>query len=69
VGIDPDDKGKALQVQFTVEDENIFTVPWSAISTYWHGVGDWVERVCAENTVDYYVGLSTGVPRADRPDF
>jgi hypothetical protein len=69
VGIDPDDKGKALQVQFTVEDENIFTVPWSAISTYWRGVGDWVERVCAENTVDYYAGLSTGVPRAEKPDF
>ncbi len=69
VAIDPDDKGKALQVQFTVEDENIFTAPWSAISTYWHGSGDWVERVCAENTVDYYAGLSTGVPRADKPDF
>jgi hypothetical protein len=69
VGIDPDYKGKALQVQFTVEDENIFTVPWSAISTYWHIAGDWVERVCAENIDEYYAGLSTGVPRAERPDF
>jgi hypothetical protein len=69
VGIDADYKGKALQVQFTVEDENIFTVPWSAISTYWHASGDWVERVCAENTNEYYAGLSTAIPRAQTPDF
>lgn len=69
VGIDSDYKGKALQVQFTVEDENIFTEPWSAISTYWRIAGDWVERVCAENIDEYYAGLSAGVPRAERPDF
>jgi hypothetical protein len=69
VGIDPDYKGKALQIRFTVEDENIFTVPWSAASTYWRISGDWVERVCAENTDEYYAGLSTAVPRAEKPDF
>jgi hypothetical protein len=69
VGIDPDYKGKALQVRFTVEDENIFTVPWSATTTYWRISGDWVERVCAENTDEYYAGLSAAVPRADKPDF
>jgi len=69
VGIDLNYKGKALQVQFTVEDENIFTMPWSAVTTYWRGVGDWVERVCAENTSEYYAGQSAAVPRAEKPDF
>jgi hypothetical protein len=69
VGIDPDYKGKALQVQFTVEDENIFTVPWSATTTYWRISGDWVERVCAENTDEYYAGLNTAVPKAEKLDF
>ncbi len=69
VAIDTDYKGKALQVRFTVEDESVFTVPWSATSTYWHASGDWVERVCAENTVEYYAGLSSAVPRAEKPDF
>ncbi len=69
VAIDADDRGKALQVQFTVEDENVFTVPWSAISTYWRASGDWVERVCAENTDEYYAGLASAVPPAEKPDF
>jgi hypothetical protein len=69
VAIDPDYKGKALQVQFTVEDANIFTAPWSAISTYWRSAGDWVERICAENTTEYYADLSKAVPRAEKPDF
>src|SRR5437868_236314 len=65
VGIDAGYKGKALQVEFTVQDENVFTMPWSATATYWHASGDWVERVCAENTHEYYAGLSTAVPRAE----
>ena len=31
---DPNYKGKALQLQFTVEDEGVFTTPWSATKTY-----------------------------------
>jgi hypothetical protein len=69
VGIDRDYKGKALQVQFTVEDKNVFTMPWSATSTYWHADGDWTERVCAENPNEYYAGQTAGVPRAEKPDF
>jgi hypothetical protein len=69
VAIDSEFKGKALQVQFTVEDENVFTMPWSAVSTYWHASGDWVERVCAENIQEYYAGLNTAIPKADKPDF
>jgi hypothetical protein len=61
--------GKALQAVFTVEDENVFTMPWSAVTTYWPATGEWVERVCAENTAEYYAGLSAAVPRAEKPDF
>jgi hypothetical protein len=32
--VDPDYKGKGLQLQFTVEDEGVFTLPWSATVTY-----------------------------------
>lgn len=69
VGIDRNYKGKSLQIQFTVEDASTFTMPWSATSTYWHSDGDWTERVCAENTSEYYAGLSTAIPRAAKPDF
>jgi len=32
--IDPNYRGKFLQVQFTVEDEGVFTTPWSGTITY-----------------------------------
>ena len=32
--VDPDYKGKGLQLEFTVEDEGVFTVPWKGIITY-----------------------------------
>jgi hypothetical protein len=69
VAIDPNYKGKALQVQFTVGDEGTLTMPWSATITYQRALGDWVEIVCAENTHEYYNGTETNVPHADKPDF
>ena len=67
--IDPDYKGKGLQLHFTVEDEGVFTMPWSAIVTYRRGVAFWPERVCAEDWRAAYVGRESAVPRADKPDF
>src|SRR6185312_10368389 len=32
--IDPSYRGKGLQVEFTVEDSNYFTMPWSGTATY-----------------------------------
>jgi hypothetical protein len=67
----PDYKGKGLQLQFTVEDEGVFTMPWSATITYRRplsSLGGWPEFVCAENT-SFYPGKEAGVPRADKPDF
>jgi hypothetical protein len=67
--VDPNDTGKALQIQFTVEDPNVFTAPWSAAATYRRNVAPWEERVCAENLRNYGVAADPKVPIADRPDF
>ena len=69
VGIDTEYKGKALQVQFTVEDENVFTMPWFATTTYWRALGGWTERACAENMNQYYLGQAIAVPTAAMADF
>jgi hypothetical protein len=66
---DPNYRGKHLQLQFTVDDEGVFTTPWSATITYGHSTDDWPEVVCAENPYVYYAGKDAAVPRADRPDF
>ena len=66
---DPNYRGKHLQLQFTVEDEGVFTTPWSATITYGRPLGEWEEYVCAENLHEYYRGKDTTVPTADKPDF
>jgi hypothetical protein len=72
--IDPNYRGKHLQLQFIVEDAGVFTTPWSATITYrpgldWRGSAEWPEVVCAENKNEYYSGKETAIPRADKPDF
>jgi hypothetical protein len=69
---DPNYKGKHLQLQFTVEDEGVFTTLWSATITYrpgfdWRGSAEWPEVVCAEDAHEYYPGVA--LPSADKPDF
>jgi hypothetical protein len=69
---DPEYKGKGLQLQFTVEDEGVFTTPWSATVTYRRPsvpLGQWPELVCAENANGYIHGEKAAVPTADKPDF
>jgi hypothetical protein len=66
---DPNYRGKGLQLQFTVEDEGVFTMPWSATVTYLRASIEWPEIVCAENTHEYYAGKDTAVPTSDKPDF
>jgi hypothetical protein len=60
--------GKYLQLQFTVDDDGVFTMPWSATITYGRGRADWPESVCAENP-QFYPGKDAAVPRTDKPDF
>jgi hypothetical protein len=69
LSVDRDYKGKGLQLEFTVDDEGVFTMPWSAIVTYRRASGKWPEFVCAENPREYYNNKDSDVPRADRPDF
>jgi hypothetical protein len=67
--VDPNYRGKHLQLQFMVEDEGVFTMPWSATITYRPASGEWQENVCAENPHEYYAGKNAAVPTADKPDF
>jgi hypothetical protein len=65
--IDPDTSKQGLQVEFTVEDDGVFTTPWSARVTYRRLIGDWPEAVCAENP--NFFGANAAVPMAEKPDF
>jgi hypothetical protein len=69
IAVDPDYRGKGLQLEFFVEDEGVFTTPWSATVTYLRGLGEWPDMVCAENRHVYYAPADTLVPTADKPDF
>src|ERR1700674_2511550 len=66
--VDLDYRGKGLQLQFTVEDDNVFTTPWSATVTYRRPLGGWLEYVCAENTRESGQRVRQ-LPQADKPDF
>jgi hypothetical protein len=68
-GMDPNYRGKYLQLHVTVEDEGVFTMPWSATVTYGHPFGPWLENVCAENPRKYGTEKDVQVPAADKPDF
>jgi hypothetical protein len=63
-------RGKHLQLRFTVEDEGVFTMPWSATITYRRGKEEWREVVCPENKQELAIaGRGAAVPTANRPDF
>jgi hypothetical protein len=66
---DPNDRGKVLQLHFTVEDEGVFTTPWTSSITYRRSTGPWTELICAENRREYYADKDSEVPHADKPDF
>jgi hypothetical protein len=75
--VKPNDTGKHVQLLFTVEDEGVFTTPWSATITYGRvrpvpgvsEVSEWEEDVCAENPHKYGTEKDAAVPTADKPDF
>jgi hypothetical protein len=67
---DPNYRGKHLQLEFTVDDEGVFTMPWTATITYAVPLGFWEEHVCAENPRGYFsTGPEAAVPTANAPDF
>jgi hypothetical protein len=65
----PDDKGPGLQLEFTVEDEGVFTTRWSASISYRRPLGAWPEMACAENAQGYFSATRAAVPTAVKPDF
>jgi hypothetical protein len=72
--VDPNYKGKGLQLEFTVEDAGVFTMPWSATITYGRSATPWEERACAENVQhDYqqnqFSDKNAHIPTADKADF
>jgi len=74
--VDPDYKGNGLQLEFTVEDDGVFTMPWKGMITYRRALRKvWDERICAENIQQYYAGhqyysdKNARIPTADTPDF
>ncbi len=72
--VDPNFKGKGMQLEFTVEDPNVFTTPWKGFITYRRADRDfWEERICAENIEHfdpkYYSDKTARVPTADTLDF
>jgi len=66
--VDPNYKGKGLQINVTVEDKGAFTMPWSATVTLRRAIVERLEIVCAENT-KWSPQTDAAVPMADKPDF
>ena len=62
-------RGKFLQLHLTIEDEGVFTTPWTATLTYVPGPDQLPEIVCAENRHQYYYSNEADVPHAEKPDF
>jgi hypothetical protein len=65
-------QGKGLRLQFTVEDEGVFTTQWSARIIYQRPLsplGQWPQSVCADNPREYYTGKDPAVPTADTSEF
>ena len=63
-------RGRRVQLIFTVEDQRMFTMPWSGAITYEHPGMAWEENVCAENPFDFFAGKNDAfVPAAAAPDF
>ncbi len=74
--VDLNYRGKHLQLTFTVEDDSVFTTPWSASVTFGRpaagtipGLSEWLENVCGENPKKYGTEEDVQLPIADRGDF
>jgi hypothetical protein len=63
------DGGRALEVDFTVEDPGAFNMPWSASKRWKRVQAPLAEESCSENNADYFNYEVEPLPQADRPDF
>jgi hypothetical protein len=68
---DPEYRGNGLQLVLTVEDDGVFTMPWSATMIYMRPLsplGQWPEIVCPDNA-GFDGGYKAAMPTADKADF
>ena len=63
------DGGKALEVDFTVEDPGAFNMPWSASKRWKRVQAPLAEESCAENNANYFSYEVEPLPQSERPDF
>jgi len=63
------DAGKALEVNFTVDDPGAFNMPWSAGKRWRRAQGTLAEEACAENNAEYFHYDVEPLPQAEKPDF
>ena len=68
-GYNPDTSLKGLQLEITMDDPKVFTMPLTARVTYRRLITEWQESVCADNPVEHYEGEWIGLPKATHPDF
>ena len=66
-----DDKGKAIEVIFTVDDPGTFVAPWKGVAVFRpNRAQELLEVVCAENNRHFEDGSSFGdMPVAKKTDF
>jgi hypothetical protein len=62
-------EGKALEVNFTVDDPGAFNMPWSASKRWKRVQAPLAEESCAENNANYFNYEVEPLPQADKPDF
>jgi hypothetical protein len=63
------DGGRALEVNFTVDDPGAFNMPWSASKRWRRTKAPLTEEVCSENNASYFNYEVEPLPHADKPDF
>jgi len=62
-------RGKVIEVSFTVDDPDTFTTPWGGMMRYRNQKGTLTEFACAENNPDYFQLDDYSIPTATKPDF
>jgi hypothetical protein len=63
------DGGKALEVDFTVDDPGAFNMPWSGGKRWKRVKASLMEEACAENNTGYFNYEVEPMPHADKADF
>ncbi len=60
-----------MRASFTVTDPGVFTQPWNAMVEYAGETTEWIEWVCNENSVEYFIPEEelVPVPSATKRDF